>query len=404
MGHALGIVVGQGSIRAELEPIPQSLLRHLPQVADGGMALGNRETGHLIAPEDVVRLHLLGHLDGIGNRFVNHLRLEVIPKEKTHLLFGFDVFGTGVTQPLLIGDQLAGEHAEQGVVGFNVLLAQVVGIVGRNDLDAEFLGNFDDLNVDDPILRGSVVLDLEVVVVAEDLLVPSCHLASHIGATTQNRLGDLATEAGRRDDQAFAVLLQQLLVDAGTGEDPASTHPPQVTNAGELHQIAVAGGVFRQHHQVVTLFLLGLRVVDGPVDHIHLIADDRLEIGALTQLQQLNRAVHHAVIGQGDGRHAQLLRPLHHGRQLRRTIQKAVVAVVVERNESHGVRLGPNARSSVQREHKPPHVAQLRGPAQLPDVTQTPAQPARTGEPPEADAVHPTHCRSVASRSADPQH
>ena len=78
-------------------------------------------------------------------------------------------------------------------MGFNVLLAQVVGIVGRNDLDAEFLGNFDDLNVDDPIFRGSVVLNLEVVVVAEDLLVPSCHLASHIRATTQNRLGDLTT-------------------------------------------------------------------------------------------------------------------------------------------------------------------------------------------------------------------
>ena len=324
-----------------------------PQVADGGMAVGNREVGHLIAPEDVVGLHLLGHLDGVGDRFLNHLRLEVIPEEKTHLLFGLDVFGTGVTQPLLIGDQLAGEHTEQGVVGFNVLLAQVVGIVGRNNLDAEFLGNFDDLNVDDPILRGAVVLDLEVVVVAEDLLVPSRHLASHIGATTQNRLGDLATEAGRRDDQAVAVLLQQLLVDAGTGEDPASTHPPQVTDAGELHQIAIAGGVFRQHHQVVSLLLLGLRVVDGPIDHIHLIADDRLEICALTELQQLNRAVHHAVIGQGDGWHAQLLRPLHHGRQLRRTIQKAVVAVVVERNESHGVSLGPDARSSVQGVHTP---------------------------------------------------
>ena len=278
MGHALGIVVGQGSIRAELEPIPQSLLGHLPQVADGGMALGNREAGHLIAPKNVVRLHLLGHLDGVGDRLLNHLRLEVIPEEKAHLLFGFDVFGAGVTQPLLIGDQLAGEHAKQGIVGFNVLLAQVVGIVGGNDLNAELLGNFDDLNVDDPIFRGSVILDLEVVVVAENLLIPSRHLASHIGATPQNRLGDLTAEAGRGDDQAFAVLLQQFLVDAGTGENPASPHPPQVADAGELHQIAVTGGVFRQHHQVISLLFLGLWVVNGPIDHIHLIADDRLEI------------------------------------------------------------------------------------------------------------------------------
>ena len=160
------------------------------------------------------------------------------------------------------------------------------------------------------------------------------------------------------------MLLQQLLVDAGAGENPASAHPPQVADAGELHQIAVAGGIFGQHHQVISLLFLGLRIVNGAVDHIHLVADDRLEIRSLTELQQLNRAVHHAVICQRDGRHAQLLRPLHHRRQLRRAIQKAVVAVVVERNESHGVSLGPDARSSVHGKHKPPHVAQLREPAQ----------------------------------------
>ena len=77
-----------------------------------------------------------------------------------------------------------------------------------------------------------------------------------------------------------------------------------MTDAGELDQIAISGGVFGQHHQVITTLFFLLRVIDGPVHHIHLIADDRLDAGALTELEQLHRAVHHTVIGEGEGWHA----------------------------------------------------------------------------------------------------
>ena len=74
----------------------------------------------------------------------------------------------------------------------------------------------------------------------------------------------------------------------------------------------VAGGVLGKNHQVITLLLL-LRIADRTVDHIHLVADDRLEIRAPAELEQLNGSVHHTVIRQRDGRHAELLSPLING-------------------------------------------------------------------------------------------
>ena len=121
-----------------------------------------------------------------------------------------------------------------------------------------------------------------------------------------------------------------------------------MADARQLHQVAIADGILGQNNQVVALLFLRLRIIDGSIDHIHLIADDRLEIGALAEFQQLNGAIHHPVIRQGNGWHAQFLGALHHGRKLRCAIQQAVIAVVVERNECHCSSLGPNARSSVR--------------------------------------------------------
>ena len=87
---------------------------------------------------------------------------------------------------------------------------------------------------------------------------------------------------------------------------------------------------------MITPFFLWLWILNRAVDHIHLIADDRLDAGLRAQLQQFDGAVHDAVIGEGQGRHAQGHGPLHHGRQLGGPVEEAVVAVVMEGNERQG--------------------------------------------------------------------
>ena len=88
-----------------------------------------------------------------------------------------------------------------------------------------------------------MILNFQVKIFAKDALVPTGHLPCHLGPTLQNRLGNLTPQAGGGDDQALAVLLQQLFVDAGPRENPPAPHALQVADAGEFDQIAVTRDV-----------------------------------------------------------------------------------------------------------------------------------------------------------------
>ena len=102
----------------------------MAQVAHRRVPIGDGEAGHLVATEDVIVLHLFGHLGGVGHGLGHHIRLEVIGKQAEHLGFALDEFRAGVAQPLLIGHELAGEHAQQGVMGLGVVAGEVMGVVG----------------------------------------------------------------------------------------------------------------------------------------------------------------------------------------------------------------------------------------------------------------------------------
>ena len=348
-GHAIAVGGVDRFASTQAQPITQARFGDLGQVGDRRVARGDREAGHLVAPKDVVVLHLVGHQGRVRHRLGHDAWLQVVGKEGEHLRLALDVFGAGVAQPLLIAHQLSGQHAEQGVVGFDVVAGEVVGVVGGDQGNPEFGGDAHDLGVDDAIFRRAVVLDFQVEVLAKALLVPAGHLPSHVRAALEDRLGDLAAQAGGGHDQALAVLLQGGLINAGARKDAPAAHAAQVADAGELDQVAVAGGVLGQHDQVVAPLLLRLGIVDRSVHHIHLVADDRLDAGGLAELEQLDGAIHHTVVGEGQGRHAQLHGPLHHLGQLGGPIEEAVVAVVVERNEGQGRDPGfPHAKARTQ--------------------------------------------------------
>ena len=268
----------------------------------------------------------------------------MIAKQGQHLRLTLDVFGAGVAKPFFVANQLACQHAQQGVVGLHVVSTEVMGIVGGNQRDTKLGADARHLHIDDAVFHAPVVLDLEVEVVAENLLVPAGHIPCRIGPAPQDRLGDFPSQAGRRHHQAFAVLLEERLIDAGPRKNAPSPHAAQMADAGELHQIAVTGGIFCQHHEVIAAFLLGLGIINGPIDDIHLIADNRLDPGSRAELEQLNGAVHHTVVGEGQGGHPEFHSPIHHRRQLGGPIQQAVITVIVERDEGQAVRQGGPTR------------------------------------------------------------
>ena len=51
-----------------------------------------------------------------------------------------------------------------------------------------------------------------------------------------------------------------------------------MADTGKLHQIAIANYILCQHNQVITaLFLGGIGIIKRAVNHIHLIANNRLD-------------------------------------------------------------------------------------------------------------------------------
>ena len=97
-----------------------------------------------------------------------------------------------------------------------------------------------------PLVGDGVVLDLDVVVVAEDVEVVLEHLAGLGLPFFQDRLEHLALEAARRGHQPRAVLAERVAVDPGLVVEPVG-----VAHRRELDQVLVALEVLGQQHLVV---------------------------------------------------------------------------------------------------------------------------------------------------------
>ena len=78
---------------------------------------------------------------------------------------------------------------------------------------------------------------------------------------------------------------------------------------------------------MVALDLAGGRVV---VDEVDLAADDRLDAVLVARLVELDRAVHHAVIGEPQGRLVERRRALGERFDLARAVEQRVLGVHVQ--------------------------------------------------------------------------
>ena len=146
---------------------------------------------------------------------------------------------------------------------------------------------------------------------------------------------DDAGDASRGTDDALAVLLQH-----GIGGARLVVEVVDVRFADEVHQIVVALVVLGQQHHVVQLglaFLLQL-VVGGEVDFA---AKDGLDLLARFLFQghagifEFGHATHNAVVGNGNGRHAQISRTLDHGFYLCGAVEQGIFRVIVQMNKRH---------------------------------------------------------------------
>ena len=157
--------------------------------------------------------------------------------------------------------QRPGLDAQQDVLQFGVLRVDVVHVVGGDELRRVALGQFQQPAVDRRQLGHLVRLQLEEEPLrAKDLEVPVHQALGMFGAAAGQGARDLAREAARGDDQAFAVCCQKVVIDARPVVEAF-----ELGGAGDLQQVAVAGVVLGQEKLVEGATVeLRVPVADAP--------------------------------------------------------------------------------------------------------------------------------------------
>ena len=207
-----------------------------------------------------------------------------------------------------------------------VVLAPEVVDVGRADqAPAHLARDLDDPLVGLVLLGQAVLLDLEVDVVRAVDLDEVVGVLAGLGRVVGDQpLAEARLEAAGERDDALGVALEQLEVDVGLAAPVAL----EEAVARQLDEVAKPGIVLGEQREVVALVpdRLGLPVLD----QVGLEAENRLDSVLLAGLVELDRAIHDPVIGQPEGRLAELRGPLRQGVDLARAIEQRVLAVDVQ--------------------------------------------------------------------------
>ena len=245
------------------------------------------------------------HVAPLGNRHRVAQRLGKFAEQLQHFLARLHVELVGpVAQALRVAHDRAHLHAQHDVVSFGMLLLEIVHVVRDDHLEPGLAGDLDQTAVRDLLFLEPVVLQFdEKVFRTEDVGKGAGQLHGQLHVAAHDRLGDFALEARRGSDQSFAVEAKRLHIDARF-----VIKPLEVTERNQFDEVEIPLVVFRQQDLVVGLgtgALLHPALVHAPVRHVGLATDDRFDARLLRFFVEINRAVHHTVIGQGQRGHAE---------------------------------------------------------------------------------------------------
>ena len=179
-----------------------------------------------------------------------------------------------------------------------VLALEVVDVAGPDERAPHFTGDLDDPLVRTVLVGEAVLLDLEVDVVLTkraDQLVGV--VARRVHLAVQQVLAEARLQAARQGNDALRVTGDLREIERRL----AALVALEEAGRGELDEIAVAGRGGREQREMVALEPAG-RPAGMVLDDVHLAAEDRLDVVLAARREQLNGSVHHAVIGQSEGR------------------------------------------------------------------------------------------------------
>ena len=238
-----------------------------------------------------------------------------------------------------------------------VLAAQVVDVGGGDQRPAHLAGEADDPLVRLVLVGDAVLLHLEIDLVGAEGLQQIVEVgAGVLGPLLDQAPAEARLQAAGERDHPLGMARQQLHVDVRLPPREAL----EEAGRGELDQVAEAGVAGGQQGQVVALVadLLGDRA--AIVDQVGLEPDDRLDPMLATGLVELDRAVHHPVVGEPEGRHSQLRRAGGHRVDLAGAVEQRVLAVGVQMGDGRGAHGQGAIMPSEARCHPPAAARPLR--------------------------------------------
>ena len=153
-------------------------------------------------------------------------------------------------------------------------------VVGADDLDAQLVGDLDEVLVQLAVVPAvrelePVVLDLHVEVVAKDVLEGARPLAGSLDVALDDTLLDDALDAGALADQPLVVALEH--VQGGAGLVVHHLVPGGLRHA--LYEVDVASLVLGEEDEVIAP-LLGATLDAVIGDEVGLAAEDGLDLEA----------------------------------------------------------------------------------------------------------------------------
>lgn len=257
----------------------------------GAELLGDLERRHDRRMVDRVALDLVADIDRRPHRL--GIRLA---EDRGHLGRRLQPLLLGVEHALRVVEVLARREADQPVVGLGVVLVHEVYVVGADHAHTVFGRQLAQVLVHlelhgvglvvGPLDGRLVQLELEVIVVAEDPLVPADRLFGPLHVVGRDGAGHLAGQAGRTADQPLVVFLN--LGAVGTRAHVEALGPRL---RDDLDQVVVSLEVLGQQDQVVAALVgLALLVLQAAARHVDLTADDRLEGHLAAQVIHLSLA------------------------------------------------------------------------------------------------------------------
>ena len=307
----------------------EALAAEAGEIAEAvALALGELEMRQVVVPElEVERAHF-------GDLYRVVHRVGVVGEQGAHLVLALEIeLRAAEAQPVRVVDGLSHLDAHEHILIVGVLTRRVVRVVRGAKWDARLAVYAQHSGGRALLLRHAVVLYLEIEPVRAEQLAQFHGLCLGAGIIAgiyhaRYRPGHAAGQA----DEPLGVLMQERPV-----YSRADVKALGEASRDEIAEVAVARLVAAEQYQVGVLVVYAV-LPAAPVAgrDVDLAADNRLYPLTLRGLVKRDSAVHHAVVGDGAGALAELLRPLYQRVYAARTVEQAVFAVNVQMDERQG--------------------------------------------------------------------